>query len=48
MIGNCNEETSFTCKLILDHTQVSKLRKVFANNSSANKKLTKTQPSKIV
>ena len=43
MIGNCNDECNFPHKLLLTNTQVSLFCKVFANNSSANIKLTKTQ-----
>ena len=38
----------FHHKLLFTNTQVSKLRKAFANNSSANIKLSKMQLSKIV
>ena len=47
MIGNSSDKTNFPCKLILTDRQVSNLCKAFANNSSANKKLSKTQISKI-
>ena len=46
MIGNSNDETNFPPKLLF--RQVENLRKAFANNSSANIKLSKTQLSKIV
>ena len=46
-IGNSNDEYNFPHKLLLTNTQVSRLRKVFANNSSANTKLLKTQLYKI-
>ena len=42
VIGNSNDERNFP-KLLLTNTQVSRLRKVFADNSSANIKLSKTQ-----
>ena len=42
MIGNSRDETSFPHKLLLTNRQVSNLRKSFANNSSANMKLSKT------
>ena len=48
MIGNSRDETSFPHKLLLTNRQVSNLRKSFANNSSANMKLSKTQLSKII
>ena len=37
----------FRHKLLLTNTQVSKLRKAFANNPSANIKLSKTQLHKV-
>ena len=43
-----NDETNFQHKLSLTDTQVSKLRKTFANGSSANIKCSKTQLFKIV
>ena len=45
LIGNCNDETNFPHKLLLTHTQVSKIRKAFANGSLANIKFSKTQLS---
>ena len=42
-----NDENNFPHKLLLTNTQFSKLRKVFADNSSANIKLSKTQLEKI-
>ena len=46
VIGDSNDENNFPHKL-LTNTQVSKLQKAFANNSSANIKLSKTQLHKI-
>ena len=46
MIGD--NENNFPHKLLLTNTQVSNLRKAFANNSSANIKLWKTQLSKMI
>ena len=43
-----NDETNFPNKLLLYDRQVLKLRKAFANNLSANTKLSKTQLSKII
>ena len=43
VVGNSNEENNFPHKLLLTNTQVSKFHKAFANNSSANIKLSKTQ-----
>ena len=42
-----NDENNFSHKLLLTNTQVSRLRKAFANNSSANIKLSKTRLHKI-
>ena len=36
IIGDPNDENNFRHKLLLTNTQVLKLRKAFANNSSAN------------
>ena len=46
MIGD--NEANFPHQLLLTNTQVSNLRKAFANNSSANIKLSKTQLSKMI
>ena len=35
LIGSSNDETNFPHKLLLTNTQVSKIRKAFANSSSA-------------
>ena len=43
IVGDSNDENNFPNKLLLTNTQVSKLRKAFENNSSANIKLSKTQ-----
>ena len=48
MIGSSNDETDFPHKLLLANTQVLKIRKAFANGSSANTKFSKTPLSKIV
>ena len=48
MIGDSDEESNFPYKLLLTDRQVLRLCKAFANNSSANVKLSKTQKSKIV
>ena len=47
IIGGSNYENSFPDKLLLTNTQVSRPCKGFANNSSANIKLSKTQLLKI-
>ena len=48
MIGDSNDENNFQYKLLLSDRQVSKLRKAFPNNSSANIKLSKTQQKDIL
>ena len=47
VVGDSNDENNFSHKLLLTNTQVSKLRKAFANGSSANINLSKTQLHKI-
>ena len=47
MIGNPNDETNFPHKL-LTNRQVANLRKAFANKSSTDIKLSKTQLSKMI
>ena len=47
-IGSSNDETNFLHKLLLTDAQVSKIRKAFANGSSANIKFSKTQLSKVI
>ena len=46
-VGDSNNKNNFPQKLSLTNTQVSRLRKAFANGSSANIKLSKTQLRKI-
>ena len=46
-VDDSNDESNFPHKLLLTNTQVSKLRKSYANGSSANIKLSKTQLLKI-
>ena len=46
MIGD--NETNFLHKLLLTNRQVSNLRKAFANHSSADIRLSKTQLSKMI
>ena len=48
MIGNSNDETNILNKSLLTNTQVSKIRKAFANGLSANIKFSKTQLSKMI
>ena len=47
MICNSDGETNFPHKLLLTNRQIANLRKSFANNSSADIKLSKTQLSKM-
>ena len=47
VIANSNDDTYYLHRLLLTKKQVSRLRKVFANNSSANIKLSKTQLQKL-
>ena len=47
MIGNPDDVTSFPQKLLLTR-QVANLRRVFANNSSTDIKLSKTHLSKMI
>ena len=48
MIGNPDDVTSFPQKLLLTNRQVANLRRVFANNSSTDIKLSKTHLSKMI
>ena len=48
VIGDSNNETSFLLKLLLTGTQVLRLRKTLVNNSPANKRLLKSQLSKML
>ena len=43
VIGNSNDETNFSHRLLLTNTHVLRLCKAFANNSSANIVLLRTQ-----
>ena len=47
MIGSSNDKTSFPHKLLLTNRQASSLLKAFANGSSADIKLSKTELYKI-
>ena len=42
LVGDSNNETDFSHKLLLTDTQVSRICKVLANGSSANMKFPKT------
>ena len=46
-IGNSNDKNNFPHKILLTDTQVAKIRKAFANDSSVNIKFSKTKFSKI-
>ena len=48
MIGKSNDKTNFPHELLLTNRQVANLHKDFANNSSTNIKLSKTQLSKMI
>ena len=48
IVGNSDDETNFPYKLLLTNRQVANLRKSFANNSSIDIELSKTQLSKMV
>ena len=48
MIGNSDDETNFSHKLLLTNRQVANLRKAFANHTSTDIKLSKTQLSKMI
>ena len=45
---DCDEETSFSQKLLLTNRQVANLCKAFANQSSTDIRLSKTQLSKMI
>ena len=47
VVGDSNDENTFTRKLLSTNTQVSRLRKAFENGWSANRKFLKTQLHKI-
>ena len=47
MVGSSEDETSFPHKLLLTNKQVTNLCKAFANNSSTDIKLSKSQLSKM-
>ena len=48
MISNSNDETNFPHKLLSTNRQVANLRKAFANNTSTDIKLSKTQLFKMI
>ena len=48
MVGNSDDEINFPHKLLLTNRQVANLRKAFANQTSTDIKLSKTQLSKMI
>ena len=48
MVGNSNDNTDFPHELLLTNRQVANIRKAFANHSSTDIKLSKTQLSKMI
>ena len=48
MVGNSNDNTKFSHELLLTNRQVTNIRKAFANHSSTDIKLSKTQISKMI
>ena len=48
MVGNSNDNTIFPHELLLTNRQVANIRKAFANHSSIDIKLSKTQLSKMI
>ena len=48
MVGNSNDNTNFPHELLLTNRQVANIRKAFAENTSTDIKLSKTQLSKMI
>ena len=48
MVGDSNDNTNFPHELLLTNRQVANIRKAFANHSSVDIKLSKTQLSKMI
>ena len=48
MVGDSNDNTNFPHELLLTNRQVANIRKSFANHSSTDIKLSKTQLSKMI
>ena len=48
MVSNSNDNTNFPHELLLTNRQVANIRKTFANHSSIDIKLSKTQLSKMI
>ena len=48
MVGNSNDNINFPHELLITNRQVANIRKAFANHSSTDVKLSKTQLSKMI
>ena len=48
MVSNSNDNTNFPLELLLTNRQIANIRKAFANHSSIDIKLSKTQLSKMI
>ena len=48
MTSNCDDKINFPYELLLTNRKVANIGKAFANNSSTNIKLLKTQLSKMI
>ena len=48
MVSNSNDNTNFPHEFLLTNRQVANVRKAFANHSSTDIKLSKTQLSKMI
>ena len=48
MVGNSNDNTNFPHELLLTNRQIGNISKAFANHSSTDIKLSKTQLSKMI
>ena len=48
VIGNSDDQTNFPHELLLTNRQVANLQKAFANNSSTDIRLSKTQLYKMI
>ena len=48
MVGNSNDNTNFPHELLLTNRQIANIRKAFANHSSIDIKLSKTQLPKMI
>ena len=48
MVGDSNDNANFRHELLLTNRQVANIRKAFANHSSTDIKLSKTQLSKMI